>query len=178
MRIAGAQATRAYVFVGPAPNNGGSSQASFGILPTPPPLVPPANNTYAAGLGLEERFNSVASGTGVVSVLGAGIELAGILPGGGKVLNNSVGVVSPNAYFHWPWRDGQDAKLNFYATAGYSIAFRDFTANGFNAGGGMYYWFGERLGLNVEFRVLKLFGSVPATADTRYYQIRFGLTFR
>ena len=168
-----AQCTHGYIFVAPTPNNGTSSApTSFGILPAPPTTATAAagsNNTYAAGGGLEHRFNNF---------WGAGLDLAGILPGGGKIIGNTVGTFSPNGYFHFPHSGCEVSKWDLYATGGYSLFFRDFTANGFNAGGGLNYWFQERLGLMVEFRFLKVLGSNPPTPDSDYYEIRFGLTFR
>jgi hypothetical protein len=167
-----AQFLREYIFIAPTPNNGTSTApTSFGILPAPPTPVAATtglNNAYTAGGGLEQRFDKF---------FGAGLDLAGILPGTGKVIGNTVGTLSPNVYVHWPHSGWQGSKLDLYATAGYSLLFRDFTANGFNTGGGLNYWFQERLGLVVEFRLLKVVGTNPPMPAS-YYQIRFGLTFR
>jgi hypothetical protein len=170
--LAEAQGLRGFFYLGPAPNNGLSTPTSFGILPTAPPPTYVANglsNAYTAGVGLEERFNKY---------LGAGFDLGGIAPGSGKVASNSVATFSPNGYFHLPLSDWQGSKVDVYATAGYSLLFRDSAANGINAGGGLNYWFKERLGLMLEFRFIKVFGSDPPTPATQYYIVRFGLTLR
>ena len=168
-----AQCTHGYMFVAPTPNNGTSSApTSFGILPAPPTTATAAagsNNTYAAGVGLEGRFKEY---------FGVGADLAGILPGGGKVIDNTVGTFSPNGYFHFPHSGCEVSKWDLYATGGYSVFFRDFTANGFNAGGGLNYWLWGRLGLMVEFRFLKVVGSNPPTPHSDYYEMRFGFTLR
>ncbi len=168
-----AQDTRGYVFLGAAPNNGSSTgTTTFGILPPRTVEVAPTNNSYTVAAGLEARFS------GARGVFGAGLDLAGIVPGTGKVFSGTIGTVSPNVYLHWPWDDFRSAPLDVYATGGYTAAFRDFTANGFNAGGGLVYWFRPTLGLAVEARVVKLFGTLPVSAASQYYQIRFGLSFR
>jgi len=169
-----AQLLRKYVFFAPAPNNGTSvSAASFGILPSPQPLVPPPNsagNTYAAGVGLEERLSKL---------FGAGLDLAGILPGAGKIIPDTIGAISPNGYIHWPRSDWEDSKFDLYGTGGYTLLIRDFSANGFNVGGGMNYWFKDRLGITLEYRFLKIYGNPPPPAfASQYSEVRFGLTFR
>jgi hypothetical protein len=60
------------------------------------------------------------------------------------------------------------------ATVGYTLFFRSGTANGFNFGGGVNYWFREHLGLRLEFR-----DNVSTTWDTEHYLgFRVGLAFR
>jgi hypothetical protein len=126
---ANAQYLRRYLFVGAAPNNGSSNvSASFGILPAPTPLTPVSNsstNTYPAGGGFEERFSRI---------VGVGLDLAAILPGGGKVLSNTIGAISPDLYIHLAPKDWLGVNLDVYGVGGYTLLFRDFTANGVNGG--------------------------------------------
>jgi hypothetical protein len=62
-----------------------------------------------------------------------------------------------------------------FLTAGYSLIFRDFTANAANFGGGANYWFAGDIGLLIEGRdhYAKLQG-----AFTHLWEFRVGLTFR
>jgi hypothetical protein len=71
-----------------------------------PSANPGSRNTFAAGIGLEKPINRW---------FGAGLDLAGILPGGGKVIDNTVGSLSGNLYGHvakWP-----QMELGAYAIA-------------------------------------------------------------
>src|ERR1035441_8844663 len=79
-----AQFTRGYVFLGPVPNSSSqSNQASFGIIPTPQPVLPgnQSSNTYTAGIGVEQRFQRH---------VGAGLDFGSLIPSTGKVLSNTV----------------------------------------------------------------------------------------
>lgn len=161
---------RGYIFAAPTPTSGpnNASTTSFGILPPPAQSLSSAtgNNWYAAGGGLEQIF---------AKHLGAGLDLAAIVPGQGKVFPNALGVVSPNFYAHLSPTGNSDV----YATVGYSLVFRTFTANGINFGAGWNYWFHENLGLLLEVRTIWLPSpQYPNPPDNHYTQIRFGLTFR
>jgi hypothetical protein len=103
--------------------------------------------------------------------VGVGVDLAALVPGQGKIVSNTIGTFSPNAYFHWSF----GSKLDLFGVGGYSLLFRDFTANYYNAGGGLTYWMGigETRGLMFEYRRLN-----PIDAGPSYNEIRFGLTFR
>jgi hypothetical protein len=103
--------------------------------------------------------------------IGAGAELRAVVPGSGAA-RNSVGILSFNGSYHF-LRDG---KLDPFATAGYSLLFRDFTANMFNYGGGLNYWFQDSLGLRLKLRDHVRSASAGPTAD--YWGIGIGLTFR
>jgi hypothetical protein len=118
---------------------------------------------------MEQRFSNY---------LGAGLDLAAILPGSSKVISKTEGTVSPNLYVHWPHADYRGSTWDVYATGGYTALFGDFTGNGVNAGGGAHYWFAERAGVLAEFRVVKVFGADLTKPVSAYYEIRFGVTFR
>ena len=103
--------------------------------------------------------------------IGVAAELRGVVPGSGPA-RNSVGILSANGSYHF-LRDG---KLDPFATVGYSLLFRDFTANMFNYGGGLNYWFQDNLGIRVEIRDhVRSGGAAPAI---HYWGIGIGLTFR
>ncbi len=61
-----------------------------------------------------------------------------------------LGVGSANGYYHF--LPSRTKRLDPFATAGYSLFFRDFHANAFNYGAGLNYWFIPRLAARVEFR--------------------------
>ena len=54
------------------------------------------------------------------------------------------------------------------------MVFRNAIGNGFNAGGGINYWFKERVGMRFEVRdhIFPLFGS------TNLISFKVGITFR
>jgi hypothetical protein len=103
--------------------------------------------------------------------VGLGAELEGVVQAAGRA-KDSVGVFSISPYYHFL----HERKLDPYATAGYSLLFRDFTANGFNYGGGVNYWFDDALGLMVEIRDRRIARSGAPAAH--YWGVRIGLTFR
>lgn len=61
---------------------------------------------------------------------------------------DGIGVFSPNLTYHF----FNSSRVVPFVTGGYSLAFRDGTANLGNYGGGMTYWFARRVGLRVEGR--------------------------
>jgi hypothetical protein len=141
-----AQLTRGYAYVAP----GGITQAGY------------TARSYAVGGGAERLLDR---GVGV------GAELEGVVPGVGRS-RDAVGIFSINPYYHFL----RERKLDPYATAGYSLVFRDFTANAFNYGAGLNYWFQENLGVMAEIRDRRV-GQSGAPA-VHYWGVRIGLTFR
>lgn len=166
-----AQDLRGYLAAGPMAASGTpNTSASFGVIPTPVTALPPTGTMFNAAGGFEVHFGRY---------LGTGIDLSGIFPGTGQVGANTVGTMSPNVYFHiTPHSDWPGARFDAYATAGYTLLFQNYGANGFNAGAGVNYWFGAHFGTILEFRAIRALGSNPPTPETNYYQIRFGVTFR
>jgi hypothetical protein len=175
-----------YLFMAPTVNNGNvNTQTSFGILPpspTTPGPTPSAGNTFTGGLGFEDRFGPW---------LGFGLDLAGIAPGGGKVIDTTVGTFSPNLYFHlgkpqrprrsswFPMRpQAEGAKLDLYLTGGYTVLFQLYGANAFNVGAGLNYWWGEKRGIMAEYRYVRVIDSNPPVTGSPYSEIRVGFIFR
>jgi len=103
--------------------------------------------------------------------LGFGVELGYMAPT--KSLRGGIGILSPNGRYAFRYFD--DSKLIPYITAGYSLLFRSGTANAFNYGGGVDYWFADKVGLKVEFRDHLVFNC---RRDCHAYQIRLGFSFR
>jgi hypothetical protein len=84
-----------------------------------------------------------------------------------------MGTLSPDVSYHFRPRSGEQ-KLVPFVTGGYTLFFRSGTANGFNFGGGVNYWFREHLGLRLEFR-----DNVSTTdATVHWLGFRVGLAFR
>jgi hypothetical protein len=109
---------------------------------------------------------------------GEGVFWRGISAGGDisaaypfQCLSCVIGVGNINGGFHY--NAGRvDKKWEPFVTAGYSLFFRGGTANGFNYGGGVVYWFKPHVGLRLEVRDHWI---------ERYHmftQFRIGLSFR
>lgn len=143
---ASAQLTRGYVFVAP----GGTSQGGA------------TARTYSLGGGVERLLER-----GVA----ASAEIQGTVPGEGRA-RNSFGIASFDGGYHLL----RESRLDPFASAGYSLIFRDYTANAFNFGGGLNYWFDPGMALRVEFRDhLRGANTAPSV---HYWGIRIGLAFR
>jgi hypothetical protein len=143
--VAGAQNTRGYLFAAP-----GEVSVS-GV----------SQRIYHLGGGVERLLEH-----GV----GAGAELGAVLPGS-DVTKNTVGIFSANGYYHFL----RERKLDPFATAGYSLLFRDYSANMFNYGGGLNYWFQDNLGLRLEIRDHT---HSAGSAKVHYWGFGVGVTFR
>ncbi|MCI0423655.1 MAG: porin family protein [Acidobacteria bacterium] len=102
--------------------------------------------------------------------LGIGGEIGYVGPARG--LQEGVGLFSANGSYHFR-NASASGKLVPFVTGGYSLIFRDGTASGVNFGGGVNYWFRERVGLRLEFR-----DQVFADRTTHFYGFRIGLAFR
>ncbi len=96
-------------------------------------------------------------GTSATTHLGAGGELV-LLKGigvGAELgilgFHNTYGVFSANGYYHLPPHD-RDRRFDPFLTVGYSGFVLGGGASLVNFGGGMNYWFLERLGVRLEFR--------------------------
>ena len=114
-------------------------------------------------------------GAGAEGVLfkgfGVGAELGALGPRE-DFASSVVGAASVNGYYHFVH---EHVKADPYVTAGYTLLFRSGSANLFNFGGGINYWFVPRLGLKVELRdhVYR-----PGGSSVHYWGVRLGLAFR
>lgn len=90
-----------------------------------------------------------------------------------RQLDSGFGVLSPNISYHF-LNASKSGKVVPFVTGGYSLFFRSGVAHGVNFGGGINYWFKERVGLRLEFR-----DHIPAHGDLgHFYGVRIGLAFR
>jgi hypothetical protein len=145
---ASAQNTRGFVYFAPG------AETTLGKLGE-------TNHAYGLGGGAELLLGAH---------FGVGAEIGAVVPGQGTA-SNTIGIISTNGYGHL-WRD---RNLDPFVTAGYSILFRDFAANGVNFGAGTNYWFRENVGLLLEGR--DHFATIQG-ASTHIWEFRIGLTFR
>lgn len=102
--------------------------------------------------------------------LGVGGEVSYLKLGG---YTYGLGAVSPNASYHFRGLT-KDGKWVPFVTGGYSLYFRNGVAHGLNFGGGVNYWFKERVGLRVEVRDQVL----PFDGTLHYVGFRAGISFR
>ena len=101
--------------------------------------------------------------------LGLGAEAGYLTPW--QDFESGVGMASFNGSYHF----NRDRKLSPFVSGGYSLAFRNDTANLFNFGGGVNYWFRDRVGLRLEFR-----DHIDSrfSGSAHYLGGRIGLSFR
>jgi len=103
--------------------------------------------------------------------LGIGGEIGYLGPVRG--LQEGLGLFSAAGSYHFKNASGS-GKLVPFVTGGYSLIFREGKTNGGNFGGGVNYWFRERVGLRLEFR-----DQVFTQGRTaHFYGFRIGLAFR
>jgi hypothetical protein len=84
-----------------------------------------------------------------------------------------LGVASVDAQYHF-LNASQSRKVVPFVTGGYSLLFRSGALNAVNLGGGVNYWFKERVGLRFEVRD----HFPPENADAHFIGFRVGITFR
>jgi hypothetical protein len=115
----------------------------------------------------------IAGGADGVFTNGAsvGAEVGYLLPF--RDTSSGLGLFSVNGGYHF-LKSG--SKTVPFITGGYTGFFRSGYANGVNFGGGVNYWFKERMGLRVEFRDnVALFDS---SYNVHFLNVRVGLAFR
>jgi len=90
---------------------------------------------------------------------------------GWRDFGNGIGMLSVNGSYHF----NRNRKLSPFISGGYSMAFRSGAINLFNFGGGINYWFRDRIGLRLEFRdhVYSQYSH-----STHYLGGRIGCSFR
>jgi len=130
---------------------------------------------FAPGTTSPEAIGTMHIGGGgealVYKGLGLGGEVGYLAPW--RAFADGIGVLSLDGSYHFRPRSGEQ-KLVPFVTGGYTLFFRSGTANGFNFGGGVNYWFREHLGLRLEFR-----DNVWTTyATVHWLGFRVGLAFR
>lgn len=101
----------------------------------------------------------------------AGAEIGGLVPV--RDFSEGFGILSADAGYHF-LKASQSGKVVPFVNGGYTLFFRSGVANGVNFGGGVNYWFKERVGLRFEVRD-HVAVEIP---ETHFIGFRIGLTFR
>lgn len=105
--------------------------------------------------------------------LAVGAEIGWLAPA--SQLDGGFGVFSINPSYRF--RTGKkNARAIPFVTGGYSLLFRRDTANAINLGGGVDYWFRDKLGMRVEVR--DHIRNPRFIRPIHIWQVRVGLTFR
>lgn len=102
---------------------------------------------------------------------GVGGEIGGLAPV--ESFSSGFGVLSAGANYHF-LNASKSGKVVPFVNGGYTMFFREGVANGGHFGGGVNYWFKERVGLRFEVRD----HIVAEASGTHFLGFRFGLTFR
>lgn len=103
--------------------------------------------------------------------LGVGGEIGYL--GAGEALGNGVGVLSSNLSYHFR-KASKSGKFAPFVTSGYSLVAPSDAVHAFNFGGGMNWWFKDRIGLRLEFR-----DYIPLQSGSSHlFGVRIGLAFR
>jgi len=102
--------------------------------------------------------------------IGFGAELGYL--GSYQRFESGLGVFSLNGLYSFS--SDRRAKVVPFITGGYSMLFRRGWVNGVNFGGGIHYWFSDKVGLRAEFRD----HIHPDYKDAHLIQGRIGITFR
>ena len=144
-----------------------------------------AENSHAGHGYVFGAIGSVAPGGGgttahfggggeafVYKGLGVGAEIGYLGPTAS--LSDGFGLFSANGSYHFGARTPR-RKVVPFVTGGYSLAFRNGHANLANFGGGITYWFHDRVGLRAEFRD-HLYPCSGCTAH--FWGFRLGLALR
>lgn len=106
--------------------------------------------------------------------LGAGVDAGYVAPY--QSFKDGIGTFSPNFVVRFRAKDSK-AKAEPFVTGGYTRFFGDGSGNGFNFGGGLNYWFKERIGLRFEVRD-NVYVIPSGDALSHFVGFRIGLSFR
>jgi hypothetical protein len=131
------------------------------LLAAPGGTAPSGGGTLHLAGGGDGVFNNGAS---------VGAEVGYLFPF--RDASSGLGLFSVNGGYHF-LKSGSKAVP--FITGGYTGFFRDGYANGVNFGGGVNYWFKERVGVRIEFRdnIAAFDGDA-----VHFLNVRFGITFR
>ena len=106
--------------------------------------------------------------------LSAGAELGYLHPT--KDFREGFGLFSANGAYRF-WTSSSSQRVVPFLTAGYSLAFRNGTANLANFGGGLDYWFHDRAALRLEVRD-HIWPSRDGSPTAHFLMFRIGVVGR
>jgi hypothetical protein len=126
---------------------------------------------FAPGVSTSNRnsgfMHTGGGGEVLIKRVGIGGELGYLAPW--RYLSDGIGVGSLNGSFNL-----KPGKISPFVTGGYTLFFRDGSANGYNFGAGVHYWFSDRAGLRFEVRD----NVLPDYRDQNFVGFRIGVSFR
>lgn len=100
--------------------------------------------------------------------LGASFDVGYLFPTRG--FSSGIGTVSPGVLYQF----SRHQKANPFVLGGYTLGFRNGTVNMVHFGGGVDYWFSERIGLRIEAR-----NHVPTDwSEYHHFVVRIGISGR
>lgn len=150
----------------PAKSSSGQSttdRQAYGYVFFAPGVVSGSSNTF---------LNFGGGGEGLIKGgLSLGGEISGFTPA--QAVDQGIGILSADAGYHF-LKASKSGKVVPFVNGGYSLFFRSGAASGVNFGGGVNYWFKERVGVRFEVRD----HIIVEYPDTHYVGFRVGLTFR
>lgn len=146
-------------------SNSGSEHRGYGYVFAAPGVV--TDGDYGTA-----TMHFGVGGEGLIKGgFGVGAEIGGLAPT--QSFNEGFGVLSAGANYHF-LKASQSGKVVPFVNGGYTMFFRSGVANGGHFGGGVNYWFKERVGVRFEVRD----HIVAEAPGTHFLGFRFGLTFR
>lgn len=142
------------------PTEAGNNNYAY-VFAAPGVTAPGGSGTFHLGVGAEGFYKNGAGGSFELGYLSDIREF-----------KDGLGQFSLNGSYHF-LKSGNGKTVPFI-TGGYTGFFRSFYANGVNFGGGVNYWFKEKVGLRFEFRDNVLIES----GTTHFLNVRVGFAFR
>lgn len=145
--------------------NSGSGHRGYGyVFAAPGGIVSPDGQAATLHFGV--------GGEGLIKGgFGVGGEIGGLTYV--RSFSSGIGVFSAGANYHF-LNASKSGKVVPFVNGGYTLFFRDGVANGAHFGGGVNYWFKERVGLRFEVRD----HFAVLYPEAHYVGFRLGLTFR
>lgn len=147
----------------PQPAQSGAERRAMGYVFVGPGALLPGNSTTFLNFG--------GGGEGLIKGgFSVGAEIGGYTPA--RDFGDGFGILSAGAGYHF-LKASKSGKVVPFVNGGYSLFFRSGVDNGIHFGGGVNYWFKERIGLRFEIR-----DHVPVPSNAHIVGFRVGLSFR
>ena len=158
----GAAQTASTAAASPATQSG-KEQRPFGYVFFGPGAVLPGESTTFLNFG--------GGGEGFVKGgLSLGAEIGGYVPA--RQFDEGIGILSAGVGYHF-LKASKSGKVVPFVNGGYSLLFRSEAESGVHFGGGVHYWFKDRVGLRFEVR-----DQAAVRYNLHFVAFRVGLSFR